>query len=373
MVAQIPVCHSDRNTIVLLHARTLALTEVSCERLQSRGVDLAQHLGYRPNGIVKGSEAARAMSAEAKRSDGRIRSVEDGGVVASLQSIGAFEDIKPLANKNVAKALRKLGMLRDDEYLIENGSSQGEPLLIIELPSYFRASVGDEPTLQDDYKVGGYNYFMAETMLNESTLAFCKQNPSGCPNFNNFTTFKVRKLQRLENVDVFEQYKRHETMVARKMKSRGLASNETNSLPNWLKKLSQKNGLSSEANGVYLLHGTKSTNLDLIVEHGLKTKFSLDRGLSYGKGLYFTDNACKASQFTARDGVILVCRVVLGRQEILPRTCPRKLFPDFGYDSAMAKRNHTDAPHAHKQLHNEYIIYDDCSCYPEFAIHFDLS
>ena len=98
----------------------------------------------------------------------------------------------------------------------------------------------------------------------------------------------------------------------------------------------------------------------------------MDNALTYGKGLYFTDKACKAKQYTRGDGVLLLCRVVLGRQEELAGECPQKLFPAYGHDSAMAKANRTAAPTGYPQLHNEYIVYDECACYPEFVIHFEV-
>ena len=358
--------------ILVLHAHTLELAHVSCEQLRSRGVDLANFLGYRASGIVKGSQAARLMSQEAKCSGGRVRSIRQGGISASLQSIGATEVIKPEVSRIIAHELRQGGLLRDPEYLIEDGNQ--ENWLIVELPYYFKSSVGDPPTLINDYSPDGYNYQMAETMLNESILPYCTMNATNCT-FCNITSFKVLKLERLENINVFERYKRHETRVAKAMNRRSspsLQPKTSSSLPNWLKKLSQKNGLSSEANAVYLLHGTRKKNLTQIVENGLKTRFSMHRHGTYGRGLYFTDNSCKASQYATDDDVILVCRVVLGRPEVLDAACPNMLFPSFGHDSAMAKKNHTIAPHGLHQLHNEYIVYDECSCYPEFVIHFKL-
>eukprot|EP00977_Amphora_coffeiformis_P018538 scaffold6566_cov125-Amphora_coffeaeformis.AAC.4 len=107
-------------------------------------------------------------------------------------------------------------------------------------------------------------------------------------------------------------------------------------------------------------------NLEGIIEEGLKTRFSLRRPLSYGKGLYFTDSVCKASQY---GNIILVCRVVLGKVEVLRSGCSHKLFASDGYHSALGKKRvsqlHTSLL---SQLHNEYIIYDERACYPEFVI-----
>lgn len=370
---------SSLDEIVLMHARTLELTHISCDRLASRGVDLANHLGYEAGGIDKGSQAARAMSTEAKMCGGLLNSMELGGICASLQSIGAFGAIKPKACENIRRVLQELGKLRSNEYLVDNGSSDGRTLLVVQMPPYFSAAtLQSPPLLQDDYRLGGYNYRMAEAMLNESILPFCKENPSRCC-LNPSSKFEVIKFERLENVALFNRYKTYETSVARTMHrtGRGPTSGEVSplhTLPIWLQKLSNKNGLASSAHTVYLLHGTKSCNVKHIVQDGLKTKFSLGhQHLTYGQGLYFTDNACKASQYTD-DGCMLICRVVLGRTEVLRKRCSpkRKLFPSIGHDSAMAKRNLTASPSRYPQLHNEYIIFDECACYPEFVVKFKI-
>lgn len=355
---------NPRDCALEIHARNLQLEIASCEQLRSRGVDFVHHLGYRPGGITKGSQAARSMSAEAKKNRGKVRSVSRGGVCASLQSMGALSVIKPIPEQNLRGALQRLGMIRDDRHLVENNENEGEQApLPIELPSYFTSSAECSPALKDDYKLDGYNVHMSELMLNESILPFCKENATSC-GVDPFTSFRVQNLNRIENVALFERYKKTEARVARQMRTRGITPTSI-SLPTWLQKLSRKNGLCPESKSVYLLHGTTPENVASIVQAGLRTSISLNRSPSYGKGLYFTDCACKASQY---GDIILVCRVTLGNSEILRSPCPRKLFPKMGFDSAIAQKDFTDAPHGHKQLHNEYVIYDDCLCYPEFVI-----
>jgi Poly(ADP-ribose) polymerase catalytic domain len=177
----------------------------------------------------------------------------------------------------------------------------------------------------------------------------------------------VLKFSRLENVEAFVRYKRHECRVAQSNSGEGEVSQARN-MPSWLQKLSRKNGLNSEANTVYLLHGATQDKLERIVQDGLKTSFSLATRGTYGKGLYFADNSCKASQFGK---IILVCRVV-GRSEVLSGKCPTRLFASPGFNSAMAKKGVTPAPHGRNQLHNEYIIYHANACYPEFVIEYEL-
>lgn len=362
---------NDDDDALALHAVTLGLSRISCSQLQSRGVDLARHLGYSAGGIQKGSQAARAMSREAKQNGGTIPSVKEGGVSASLQSVGALGSVIPKPMENIRRTMQRNGLLRDGARQIPSGNPQ-EASMVVELPRYFRATIDSPPALVDDYKEDGYNYHMAEVMLNDSILQTCRDHQTHC-NIDESSRFKVHRLTRIENIERFEQYKRHEKIVTEAaLRGQYVSTPVMSGLPLWLQKLSKRNGLSETANTVYLLHGTTAENVELIVEEGLKTRFSLNTNPTYGRGLYFTDNACKASQYTQGDNVILVCRVVLGNTEVLRRPCPRNLFPAFGCDSAMAKKGYTKAPHGLRQLHNEFIVFNDCACYPEFVTEYSL-
>ena len=306
------------------------------------------------------------MSVEAKKCGGVLPSVKEGGITASLQSIGSLGEIKTLPRENLRKALQEAGIPTVCESVIDNGAE--EELMPIMLPPYWQATLQGIPAvISHDYRCGGYNYIMAEKMLSESIVPFCRANQTRCP-VDEMSNFKVLKFSRLENVEAFVRYKRYESRVANSFRGQGEVF-EIRNLPSWLQKLSRKNGLNPDANAVYLLHGTTKGKLECIVVEGLKTRFSLTTSGTYGKGLYFTDNSCKASQF---GDIILVCRVVLGRNEVLVDACPKRLFASNGYHSAWAKKGVTPAPHGNKQLHNEYIVYDGRACYPEFVIEYNL-
>jgi Interferon-induced 6-16 family len=114
-------------------------------------------LPTRRPGIVKGSQAARAMSVEAKQCGGMLPSVQHGGITASLQSIGAFGEVKPLPHEKVRKALHEAGIPTIGESEIGNGAE--EELLPIVPPSYRQAASESLPSLiVDDHRCGGYNH-----------------------------------------------------------------------------------------------------------------------------------------------------------------------------------------------------------------------
>jgi len=352
------------DAVLALHCRTLSLDKISCNQLVHRGVEIARHLGYSTAGIEKGSFAAQGMSIEARAYGGQIYGLTAGGVTASLQSIGAAGYIKPQAKENIAEHMRRLGLISEREYLISVGD--GVPLVVVDIPPYFSSPTPDLPMLVNDYRQGGYNQRMAETMLAES-MGWDELIDSRCQCcLGEDAKLVVEKIMRLENKQVFERFKAYEALTAQTIEPH--ETSEPPCVHDWLQRLADKNGLSRLANTVYLLHGTRSENLSSICEDGLKTSFSLNAGhLMYGKGLYFTTKSCKAFQYGA-DGYIIISRVVLGRIQTLQCSCPDRFFPDAGFDSATAKKGVTLTGNGPAQVHDEYIVYNEAAVYPEFVL-----
>ena len=60
---------------------------------------------------------------------------------------------------------------------------------------------------------------------------------------------------------------------------------------------------------------------------------------------------------------------------MLPEFDTSLMAPPEGKDSVMAMRDHTKKPASpcmppqyHKQLHNEYVVFEDAAVYPEFVL-----
>ena len=68
-------------------------------------------------------------------------------------------------------------------------------------------------------------------------------------------------------------------------------------------------------------------------------------------------------------GCIILCRVVLGKIEVLERDCERRFSPSHGFDSTHAKKGYTEKSPGEVQLHDEYIVYDPAAVYPELVLH----
>ena len=260
--------------------------------------------------------------------------------------------------------------------------------------------------LVDAYKEGGFNWRCAEDMLNKCIHPTCRttkhtscRSSMGCPadpaQFEaGLSPFRVKRMQRLENREAYQRYKTHEANVLQEMQrlpqaerdliaAQGRRSAGTGSgsggasggADPWLRKLEIKNGLEEGANTRYLLHGTRKEHLPAIMKRGLRTIFSREKDSNiYGKGLYFSNDSCKTMQYSGMAGVgttgcILICRVVIGRSKLLATQQQELTEAPDGFHSCYATvtTRHGIGNHP-MQLHDEYIVYNDIECYPEFFL-----
>eukprot|EP00435_Cladocopium_sp_Y103_P019436 s3431_g4.t1 len=137
-------------------------------------------------------------------------------------------------------------------------------------------------------------------------------------------------------------------------------------------------------NEYWLWHGTRYSNIDSILKEGLDEHLSRLEGL-YGAGIYFSDEACKALQYSDSGAhYLLFCRVVLGRPYYSKNTLPsmRSLkelkkrqglleTPDVdGHHSVIVNpgpvQNHPSA--SGKQVHREFVVFDGAAVYPEYVV-----
>ena len=111
------------------------------------------------------------------------------------------------------------------------------------------------------------------------------------------------------------------------------------------------------------------------MKRGLRTIFSRGKDSNiYGKGLYFSNDSCKTMQYSGMAGVgttgcILICRVVIGRSKLLATQQQELTEAPDGFHSCYATvtTRHGIGNHP-MQLHDEYIVYNDIECYPEFFL-----
>ncbi len=104
-----PACLLAPRNLAKLGLQVGADGSVSCRELQAAAPRLAHQAGWESGGILKSSIAAQAMSMEARAHGGGVPKMCNGGVSASLQSIGATGYVKPTAAKSLGIALGRYG------------------------------------------------------------------------------------------------------------------------------------------------------------------------------------------------------------------------------------------------------------------------
>ncbi|XP_053404983.1 uncharacterized protein LOC128558794 [Mercenaria mercenaria] len=138
-------------------------------------------------------------------------------------------------------------------------------------------------------------------------------------------------------------------------------------------------------NEYYLFHGTPIGNLESIERYG----FFMEKykHLMLGKGIYFTEDPVKADQYTGKgDDVkeplccMILCRVLLGDGVIQRRnvknptmtsdatSAPCKTCLKPKPDCQCRKSTKYDSVIFDGLVFREFVVYETCSCFPEFAI-----
>ncbi|KAK7097642.1 uncharacterized protein [Littorina saxatilis] len=203
---------------------------------------------------------------------------------------------------------------------------------------------------------------------------------------------QVVKVERLENPELWETYRTHRQhlLVRSKQDTKGHGFNpvekakgstgpvKTTSL------LSGRRGLSrcveSKVNEHYLFHGTKKEFIEKIIHGGLDSRLA-DHNAMLGQGIYTTESSTKADQYTdskkqrtSGKKTMILMRVLLGDPYISKAFNPTKFRrPPCKrcYKDVCTCKNGTNFDSAIDDAgrnFREFVIYDRCSCYPEYFI-----
>jgi len=152
--------------------------------------------------------------------------------------------------------------------------------------------------------------------------------------------------------------------------------------------------LDRTANEILLFHGTSSKNLRQILQAGFDERLSKKSGL-YGEGTYFTDESCKAFQYTEadarfsskgskREGCIILARVALGdiyyvRSSNNSRKGERAEPLRDPEDQSKGRFNSVVANvgiangRSDPQAHREFILHNGKRAYPDLVVYFEVS
>jgi len=171
----------------------------------------------------------------------------------------------------------------------------------------------------------------------------------GCACRGRLQSAVVKKVARVENMILFTKY-------LNKKKELGIRRSEAGSI--------RQPAFASRGEDLWLFHGTTKESALSIAKCGFQL-FKARDGL-YGRGIYFSDSACKSDQYTRGENpkVVLLCRVALGRRY---EARGQEKQPPAGYHSIFAGNS---TANNRSQIHNEYVIFDSDQAYPEYIVEY---
>jgi hypothetical protein len=176
--------------------------------------------------------------------------------------------------------------------------------------------------------------------------------------------FSVLTVLNNTNHEILQQYtnfKAHlETQLANGKSMRRRSQPKT-------REFSENAELNPDINEFMLFHGTSIENAARIT--GASFKLGHARQGAYGKGIYFADNPMKSDQYAATKHddalgpihVMLLCRVACGKVLEVNST------GDYE-DRIIGSDASDDSVNGTNFFHNEFIIFREEQCYPEFVI-----
>lgn len=186
----------------------------------------------------------------------------------------------------------------------------------------------------------------------------------------------VLKVERVENPVLWTGYQQcKQRLLIGYAKRKANAADLNPPIPEVLRDLDPSKHLDPRVNEVYLFHGTTKEKADAIAQQGFDARVA-STGL-YGHGVYFAHEACKALQYAmlrVGDGaVVIVSRVILGdpfyitgSNTSLKRPPERNGGTHELWDSVVANPGIPSSAPMGKQVHREYIVYEQYQAYPEF-------
>ena len=143
----------------------------------------------------------------------------------------------------------------------------------------------------------------------EYLLRHCATHPDGCHGEDGLREARVVKVERIENDALWRRYESRREAVRPRRRA-------------WAAGVERSRPIRCELRGDerMLFHGTSADSIEEVAEAGLDLSQAA-RGGRYGVGAYFTDESCKAHQYSGyedqHDGsrifCMLYCRVATGK------------------------------------------------------------
>ncbi|CAE8617431.1 unnamed protein product [Polarella glacialis] len=191
----------------------------------------------------------------------------------------------------------------------------------------------------------------------------------------------VQRIERIFDQTLIKNYLRSKQAIREDFEKHGITVGALSpGLPQALtESFSSSVPLDEDVGEQLLFHGT--TSFEHIRQQGFDERCAKKTGL-YGWGVYFADQACKASQYAkpSEGGLrcIILARVALGdcfsadgHMAGQKRSPPRKVSSGL-YGSVVANVGIPNGQPLSTQQHREFVLFDGKHAYPDLAIFFTL-
>ncbi|CAE7230990.1 TNKS2 [Symbiodinium sp. CCMP2456] len=203
--------------------------------------------------------------------------------------------------------------------------------------------------------------------------------------------FSIIGLQQVCNTNIWKDYEFRKEQVRKELEGRDNFPRVTSTLPpevcSWAH-------LDAKINEVLVIHGTTLDKTEQIAGFGFDERLAHERGL-YGQGVYFTDQSCKALQYSGAvsvptwkgsgkgsgEGFFIIARVILGHPKdadgplkntkVEPPVDPGD--PSKGRFHSVIAQPGTPSDRWRRQVHREFVIFNGAQAYPELIVHFKIS
>ncbi|CAE7473884.1 Tnks [Symbiodinium sp. CCMP2456] len=184
----------------------------------------------------------------------------------------------------------------------------------------------------------------------------------------------ITRVEQIQNIRLWKSYEFRKEQVKKELEGQTCPRISSSfSSCQWAK-------LDPTVNEVLVLHGTVPDNVDLIANFGFDERLARERGL-YGQGVYFTDQTCKAFQYSGAskqgNGCFIITRLILGdphyaqgplqKTKVEPLRDPKD--PSKGRCHSVIASSGTPSGNGARQVHRELVIFNGAQAYPEMIVH----
>ncbi|CAE7249000.1 Tnks2 [Symbiodinium sp. CCMP2592] len=296
-----------------------------------------------------------------------IRRQQRCNAAASPRAEGLNKEIRRHVDEN-AMLTSKVADLEAELLMLKASKTRAEHTVLMTLQEPWRMS----RQLDMSVRVEVHSEDGLFSALQKSLVSACPAGHHGECNAGRSLT--ITRLEQIQNIRLWKSYEFRKEQVKKELEGQTSAQVSSSfSCCQWAK-------LDPTVNEVLVLHGTVPDNVDLIANFGFDERLARERGL-YGQGVYFTDQTCKAFQYSGAskqgNGCFIITRLILGEphyakgplSQLKVEPLRDAKDPSKGRCHSVIASPGTPSGNGAKQVHRELVIFDGAQAYPEMIVH----